>query len=117
MRDSGWIGRGERIRTSGLTDPNRALYQAELRPDGMGRAHRPRPKTAKAFQDMMAGMAGRPAASEKPAASEATPADSLKTLVNTLFDTGLDMQKDYQRNIESIFETMRGGMDTTGKKD
>lgn len=26
-------GRGERIRTSGLTDPNRALYQAELRPD------------------------------------------------------------------------------------
>ena len=27
-------GRGERIRTSDLTAPNRALYQAELRPDG-----------------------------------------------------------------------------------
>lgn len=64
---------------------------------------------AKAFQDMMGGMAGQPAASEKPSAPEATPADSLKSLVNTMFDTGLDMQKDYQRNIESIFETMRGG--------
>ncbi len=27
------IGRGERIRTSDLTVPNRALYQAEPRPD------------------------------------------------------------------------------------
>lgn len=71
---------------------------------------------AKAFQDMMGSMAGQPAASEKSAAPEATPADSLKSLVNTMFDTGLDMQKDYQRNIESIFETMRGGMDTAGNK-
>ena len=63
---------------------------------------------AKAFQDMMGSFAGQPAG-EKPAAPEATPAQSLKTLVNTLFDTGLDMQKDYQRNIESIFETMRRG--------
>lgn len=71
---------------------------------------------AKAFQDMMASMAGQPA-NEKPSAPEATPADSLKTLVNTMFDTGLEMQKDYQRNIESIFETMRSGMDTDdGKK-
>ena len=64
---------------------------------------------AKAFQDMMAGMTGQPAASEKPSAPEGSPADSLKTLVNTMFDTGLEMQKDYQRNIESIFETMRAG--------
>ena len=33
----------------------------------------------------------------------------LKTLVNTMFDTGLEMQKDYQRNIETIFETMQAG--------
>ena len=33
LGDGGGNGRGERIRTSGLTDPNRALYQAELRPD------------------------------------------------------------------------------------
>ena len=71
---------------------------------------------AKAFQDMMAGMGGQPAASEKPSAPDASPADSLKTLVNTMFDTGLEMQKDYQRNIESIFETMRSGMETDGGK-
>ncbi len=64
---------------------------------------------AKAFQDMMAGMTGQPAAAEKPSAPEETPADSLKSLVNTMFDTGLEMQKDYQRNIEAIFETMQGG--------
>jgi hypothetical protein len=30
------IGRGERIRTSGLYVPNVALYQAKLHPDGVG---------------------------------------------------------------------------------
>lgn len=71
---------------------------------------------AKAFQDMMANMAGQPAASKKPGEPEASPADSLKSLVNTMFDTGLEMQKDYQRNVETIFETMRGGMDADGRK-
>lgn len=69
---------------------------------------------AKAFQEMFA---GAPAPEDKP---EGTAADALKTLVNTMFDTGLEMQKDYQRNIESVFETMRAGMDApagTAKKD
>ena len=57
---------------------------------------------AKAFQDMFAGQPEKP---------EGTAADALKTLVDTMFDTGLDMQKDYQRNVESVFETMRKGMD------
>jgi hypothetical protein len=61
----------------------------------------------KAFQDMAANMAGQPAASEKPSEPAGAPADQLKTFVNTMFDTGLEMQKDYQRNVESIFETMR----------
>ena len=65
---------------------------------------------AKALQDMFAG-ASAPA--EKP---EGTAADALKNLVNTMFDTGLDMQKDYQRNIESVFETMRTGMDAGAAK-
>lgn len=71
---------------------------------------------AKAFQDMMANIAGQPAVSKKPGEPEASPADSLKSLVNTMFDTGLEMQKDYQRNVETIFETMRGGMDADGRK-
>lgn len=71
---------------------------------------------AKAFQDMMAGMAGQPAASEKPQETNAAPADALKSLVGTMFDTGLEMQKDYQRNVEAIFETMRNGMDGESSK-
>ncbi|MGJ7042149.1 hypothetical protein J2Y63_005430 [Shinella sp. BE166] len=71
---------------------------------------------AKAFQDMMASMGGQPAATAKPSEPAASPADSLTSFVNTMFDAGLDMQKDYQRNIESIFETMRNGMDTDGGK-
>ena len=56
-------------------------------------------------------------ASGKPGApEEGSAADSLKGLVNTMFDTGLEMQKDYQRNVEPIFETMRGGMDADGRK-
>lgn len=71
---------------------------------------------AKAFQDMMTGMTGQAPASGKPDGAEAAPADALKTLVSTMFDTGLEMQKDYQRNIESIFETMRNGMEPNGRK-
>jgi len=71
---------------------------------------------AKAFQDMMGGMAGQPAGGEKTGEAAGSAADSLKTLVNTMFDTGLEMQKDYQRNIESIFETMRNGMETDDRK-
>ena len=62
---------------------------------------------AKAFQDMMTGMTGQ-GASEKP---DTSAAGALKGLVNTMFDTGLEMQKDYQRNVESIFDTMRGAGD------
>ena len=36
-----WIGRGERIRTSGLYVPNVALYQAKLHPDCCGEGRRP----------------------------------------------------------------------------
>ena len=71
---------------------------------------------AKAFQDMMGSMTGQSAAGDKPSEAEAAPADSLKSLVNTMFDTGLEMQKDYQRNVESIFETIRNGMETDGGK-
>ena len=60
---------------------------------------------AKAFADMMATMGGTPpkASGESPAEA---PAETLTKLVNTLFDTGLKMQKDYQKSIEVIFDTM-----------
>lgn len=34
-KGGGFLGRGERIRTSGLYVPNVALYRAKLHPDGV----------------------------------------------------------------------------------
>ncbi len=61
---------------------------------------------AKAFSDMMSVMAGKKPEEEAAPEKAETPADSWAKFVNTLFDTGLEMQKDYQKNIEDIFDTM-----------
>ncbi|KPH10015.1 DUF937 domain-containing protein [Rhizobium acidisoli] len=74
---------------------------------------------AKAFQEMMAGL-GQPAAAKQPAAKtqkapkEEAPkeeakatADSYTEILNAMFDSGLEVQKTYQRNLEAIFETYR----------
>lgn len=60
---------------------------------------------AKAFQDMVTSIGGS-AAPAPDNAKETSPADAMAALFNTMFDTGLEMQKDYQKNIESIFEMM-----------
>jgi len=67
---------------------------------------------AKAFQDMMAGgFTGKPAESEKPAekAAPAAETDTYRDMINSMFDSGLEVQKTYQKNMEAIFETMRNG--------
>jgi hypothetical protein len=69
---------------------------------------------AKAFQEMMAGL-GQPAAAKQPAAkTQEAPkeeakvtADSYTEILNAMFDSGLEVQKTYQRNLEAIFETYR----------
>ncbi|MGV4792940.1 DUF937 domain-containing protein [Rhizobium sp. F40D2] len=74
---------------------------------------------AKAFQEMMAGL-GQPAAAKQPAAkTQEVPkaeapkeeakvnADSYAEILNAMFDSGLEVQKTYQRNLEAIFETYR----------
>ncbi|KKZ87561.1 DUF937 domain-containing protein [Rhizobium phaseoli] len=74
---------------------------------------------AKAFQEMMAGL-GQPAAVKQPAAKQPaakTPeapkeeakaaAESYTDMLNAMFDSGLEVQKSYQRNLEAIFETYR----------
>ncbi|MFB2602235.1 DUF937 domain-containing protein, partial [Rhizobium phaseoli] len=74
---------------------------------------------AKAFQEMMAGL-GQPAAAKQPAAKQPaakTPeapkeeakaaAESYTDMLNAMFDSGLEVQKSYQRNLEAIFETYR----------
>ncbi|MFN7102209.1 MAG: DUF937 domain-containing protein [Pseudorhizobium sp.] len=60
----------------------------------------------KAVQDMMSGNFGH-AASAKPstqASAEATANPYVETL-NSMFDSGLEVQKTYQKNMEAIFDT------------
>jgi hypothetical protein len=63
---------------------------------------------AKAFQEMM-GNLGQPVA-PKPAEAPKAEAPKAETsgymdMLNTMFDSGLEAQKGYQKNMEAIFET------------
>jgi len=69
----------------------------------------------KAFQDMAAAytaqMTGQPAEAPKPAPEPATKApekeaqESFAAMMNTMFDSGLEVQKSYQKSMEQIFDT------------
>jgi hypothetical protein len=62
---------------------------------------------AKAFQEMMAGM-NQPAQQkppEPPKEEAKEQAASYMDMLNTMFDSGLEVQKSYQKSMESIFET------------
>ncbi|OCP37050.1 DUF937 domain-containing protein [Ensifer sp. LC163] len=63
----------------------------------------------KAFQDMMQTGAGTTA---KPAADNPAVAQ-FSQLMNSMFDSGLEMQKEYQKNIEALFDSYKTG---TGDK-
>ncbi|OWV92232.1 hypothetical protein ATY78_01470 [Rhizobium sp. R635] len=67
----------------------------------------------KAFQEMM-GLGQQPAAQQPaPKAPEAPKeeakanAESYAAMLNAMFDSGLEVQKSYQKNLEAIFETYR----------
>jgi hypothetical protein len=64
---------------------------------------------AKAFQEMMAGFGQQPAAKtpEAPKEEAKVTADSYTEMLNAMFDSGLEVQKNYQRSLETIFETYR----------
>ncbi|EJT02581.1 DUF937 domain-containing protein [Rhizobium sp. CCGE 510] len=69
---------------------------------------------AKAFQEMMGGLGQPPAAKQPAAKTTGAPkeeakvnADSYTEMLNAMFDSGLEVQKTYQRNLEAIFETYR----------
>lgn len=59
-----------------------------------------------AFKDMMSGSFGHAASSTSasPADAQATANPYVETL-NSMFDSGLEVQKSYQKNMESIFDT------------
>ena len=70
---------------------------------------------AKAFQDMAAAYTGQtPAQPEapKPEAAKAPEKEvheGFAAMINTMFDSGLEVQKSYQKSMEQIFETYRTG--------
>ncbi|MBX9467673.1 MAG: DUF937 domain-containing protein [Rhizobium sp.] len=100
--------------------------------DMMGGPAKPAPQAAanpflenpftKAFQDMAtaytAQMTGQPAEAPKAAPEAAkTPEkqaqEGFATMLNTMFDSGLEVQKSYQKSMEQIFDTYR----TASRKD
>ncbi|SCB59688.1 hypothetical protein GA0061105_10845 [Rhizobium aethiopicum] len=69
---------------------------------------------AKAFQEMMAGLGQQSAAQQPTAKTPEPPKEEAKVnteryteMLNAMFDSGLEVQKSYQRNLEAIFETYR----------
>lgn len=63
----------------------------------------------KSFQEMMASAMATPSASahaEKPGKDDANTGsgDAYQSFVDALFDSGLDVQKSYQANLDAIFE-------------
>jgi hypothetical protein len=89
--------------------------------DMMGAAQKPQTAAAanpffdnpfdKSFQDMMTGAYGAPAggaaaAKEAPKPeAEAPPAAKMTEIMNAMFDSGLEVQKNYQKSMEQIFDS------------
>lgn len=59
----------------------------------------------KAFQDMMSGGAAAKEAEKKPADKD--PMAPFTDMFNTMFDSGIEAQKEYQKSIDNLFETYR----------
>ncbi|KAA0699601.1 DUF937 domain-containing protein [Neorhizobium sp. P12A] len=68
---------------------------------------------AKAFQDMMRGAARPPEpAKEPPPAVAGIDMAQYTNMLNAMFDSGLEVQKNYQKNMEAIFDTYLKPSDT-----
>lgn len=68
---------------------------------------------AKAFQDMMRGAARPPEpAKEPPPAVASIDMAQYTNMLNAMFDSGLEVQKNYQKNMEAIFDTYLKPADT-----
>lgn len=59
----------------------------------------------KAFQDMMSGGAAAKEPEKKPADKD--PMAPFTDMFNTMFDSGIEAQKEYQKSIDNLFETYR----------
>jgi hypothetical protein len=94
---------------------------------GLDKAEQPQPASgnpftdnpfAKAFQEMMAGNFSGQAAPppEKPGEKPASEANPYRDVLNNMFDSGLEVQKSYQKSMEAIFDNyLRGASGDKGE--
>ncbi|MBU1314128.1 MAG: DUF937 domain-containing protein [Alphaproteobacteria bacterium] len=67
-----------------------------------------------AFQEMMSGSFGHAASAKSPSQGEASAAaNPYAETLNSMFDSGLEVQKTYQKNMEAIFDTYFKGATTS----
>lgn len=59
----------------------------------------------KAFQDMMSAPGGKPEPEKK--TTDTSPMAPFTDMMNKMFDSGLEAQKEYQKTIDGLFETYR----------
>lgn len=65
---------------------------------------------AKAFQEMMGNLGQPVAAAKAPEPQKEAPKaapENYSEMLNAMFDSGLEVQKSYQKNLEAIFESYR----------
>jgi hypothetical protein len=64
---------------------------------------------AKAFQDMMSGSfsgtSAAPQAAKTPELEKKPEIENFQVMLNTMFDSGVEVQKAYQKNMEAIFDS------------
>jgi hypothetical protein len=69
---------------------------------------------SKAMQDMMRGFANPAAQAKEPPA--ASTANDYASMLNAMFDSGLEVQKNYQKSMEAIFDSYMKPADAAPKK-
>ncbi|MDQ0454945.1 DUF937 domain-containing protein [Rhizobium paknamense] len=74
---------------------------------------------AKAWTDMVSASLGQAPKTPEPPKPEpqAEAKEAMRSMVNTMFDSGLEVQKSYQKSMEQIFETYMKGSKTQAEPE
>ncbi|CAN7516419.1 DUF937 domain-containing protein [Rhizobium sp. LjRoot254] len=109
-----------------LNNPFTQGFQSFIQQAGAANAGQGANPFANPFLDMFVGSMTRDGATptgdtptDKPSAASATAADAnpFAGLFNQMFDSGVEVQKSYQKNVESIFDSYMSSLRGSGKTD
>ncbi|WP_137132428.1 DUF937 domain-containing protein [Rhizobium sp. FY34] len=126
------IGMAPKVQPQAQAIPfDNPMFQAMRSMWGMDKPAQPAPAAnpfadnpfAKAFQDMMTGAFAQkpeqaaPQATKPPEPDVKKPeVENFQTMLNTMFDSGVEVQKAYQKNMEAIFEGYRQAVPSEAAK-